>query len=525
MKISIQKPLFFTELGKRDNNEDCIYPFPTQLPNENNKLFVVCDGVGGQDKGEFASELACKTFEDFFEKIGNKNVTDDTIKQSFAVVENAFDNFFEKNPSSKGMATTVVMAYLHEGGVSVGYCGDSRLYQIRNKQIIFQTQDHTPTNDLLRAGIITLEEAQENKRTSKISRAMQGKSVRAVLPEIIHITDIQKDDIFFLCSDGVWDTLDDNFIKLFQSDSSDKDLIKMIIEYCSEDSKDNFSAYLIRIEEVVAENRQSIQPPPKTQEIPKIQKTIIQNSLTQANQTPLKKNNLVQNIAITSIILAIPIIAYIIYTNNNSPVSTTSNHTKEKQEATTNSITSETNKNIPQNNNTNTFNKKNEEPDNQNEDNTKGKSEKTIIKEFYEKTTKEDVSVSLVTGNLYRITKQGETISSLCLYNGKKPQNVGGPYQSEWKFGNGLCKISTNDIPAEQKHGFINTNGTPIGDGVVYESIKLENGKIHAVKNGEDVYMDLTGKKITENKPTEKSEKQPKKETEKTEEKPNEKSE
>ncbi len=518
MKISILTPISFTGLGKRDNNEDCIYPF-LQQATANDQLFVVCDGVGGQDKGEVASELACKSFANFFNINKQEAITEDLMKSSFSYTENAFDEYFVENAQAKGMATTVVMAYLHEKGISVGYCGDSRLYQIRNKEIIFQTQDHTPTNDLLRAGVITQEEAQENKRTSKISRAIQGKTVRAVLPEIHLITDIQAGDIFFLCSDGVWDTLEDNFLKLFQSNSSNEEVVKMIVDYCAEDSKDNFSAYLIPIEKVFFENI------PLKQENTKLknqttphQNNEITSQETLKNITP-QQNQTTQNLAQKSIffqkgivavtILTFFIIVFAIYYNNQKKP------TQNNPKNTGNPVASEIKKNNTQNQEKNKF-----DDEKGNKQNTQhkqeGKNEKTIIREFYEKTTNESVSVSLLTGNLYRITKSNESISSLCLYNGKKPQNVGVPYQSEWRFSNGLCKVSTNDIPKKQKHGFINTTGTAIGEGIVYESIKFENDKIHAVKNGEDIYMDYTGKEIK----TTKKDKPDKKITENPEEKP-----
>jgi len=66
MKITLERPVAATEKGKRNNNEDCIYPL-SELANAGQRLFMVCDGVGGAEKGEVASALACDSFQTFFD--------------------------------------------------------------------------------------------------------------------------------------------------------------------------------------------------------------------------------------------------------------------------------------------------------------------------------------------------------------------------------------------------------------------------------------------------------------------------
>lgn len=65
MIITIGKPCAITEKGGRSNNEDSIYPLPEQVTLDQ-KLFMVCDGVGGAEKGEVASSLACESIQTFF---------------------------------------------------------------------------------------------------------------------------------------------------------------------------------------------------------------------------------------------------------------------------------------------------------------------------------------------------------------------------------------------------------------------------------------------------------------------------
>ncbi len=277
IQISLKTPISFSELGKRNNNEDCIFP---QEATTHDKLFIVCDGVGGLEKGEIASELACESFANYFEQNKTQPINDTFLKEAFFYTEKCFDDYFVENPQTKGMGTTVVLGYIYENGIAVLHAGDSRFYQIRKGEVIFQTTDHTPINDLLRMGVITESEIDPNeKRSSKISRAIQGKSVKANAPEISYITDIQKDDIFFLCSDGVWDTLDTNFITLFQGNSSVEEIIQIIKDYCAGDSKDNFSAHLFQVEEVI----QSI--PSNNLDIPLVENPKIENHIPENNAT------------------------------------------------------------------------------------------------------------------------------------------------------------------------------------------------------------------------------------------------
>ena len=67
MIITIGKPCAITEKGGRSNNEDSIYPLPEQVTLDQ-KLFMVCDGVGGAEKGEVASSLACESIQTFVPK-------------------------------------------------------------------------------------------------------------------------------------------------------------------------------------------------------------------------------------------------------------------------------------------------------------------------------------------------------------------------------------------------------------------------------------------------------------------------
>ena len=67
MKINIYKPLAVQELGKRDNQEDCVYP-SVGSATSGDSLFILCDGMGGHEHGEVASQTVCKCVSDYFRR-------------------------------------------------------------------------------------------------------------------------------------------------------------------------------------------------------------------------------------------------------------------------------------------------------------------------------------------------------------------------------------------------------------------------------------------------------------------------
>ena len=254
MKILINQPLSLNEIGKRKNQEDSIFPPATLMQSSlwksNADIFVVCDGVGGLNKGEIASELACNKFAGNIPAPKFGASTQETILQAFEKTQNAFDEYIDANPEAKGMATTLVAVHIHEEGLTVTQCGDSRFYHIRYEKTLWQTEDHTMINELIKAGVMTLEEAKESK-SNKISRAIQGNNVKKTKPDIHFITDIQKDDYLFLCSDGVSGSITDTELSaILSAEETNQEKMQTINTLCEANSADNYSAYLIQIEEV-----------------------------------------------------------------------------------------------------------------------------------------------------------------------------------------------------------------------------------------------------------------------------------
>jgi protein phosphatase len=247
MNIIIERPFATTEKGKRLNNEDSIYP-SSELASPEQRLFVVCDGVGGAEKGEIASELACDSFETYFSTfLGESDPSEDFINKAVRYVELQFDEYIKQNPEAQGMATTFTLLYIGNNGITIAYAGDSRIYQFRDGKIIFKTEDHRLVNSWIKLGKITEEEAETHPKRNVITRAIVG-SEHITSADVNMLTDIEPGDRFFLCTDGVTESFSDKALtEIFSKGNNSEEVKNIIVECCNNQSKDNFSFYIIPI--------------------------------------------------------------------------------------------------------------------------------------------------------------------------------------------------------------------------------------------------------------------------------------
>ena len=251
MNITLQKPFSISEIGIRFKNEDSVYP-NSESVSINNRLFLVCDGVGGLKKGEVASSIACDSIQTYFHTFldTDKPFDPDFIEKSIRYTEIRFNEYVAKNPSAQGMATTLCLLYFAPDGIFLTHVGDSRIYQFRNGEIIFKTEDHSLVNSMVKTGQITREEANKHPQKNLIYQAIQGSHVPVEL-EIIKITDVLPNDEFFMCTDGVTETFNDESLsELFATNNPAKKKINTIRDICKKNAKDNYSAYLIPILDV-----------------------------------------------------------------------------------------------------------------------------------------------------------------------------------------------------------------------------------------------------------------------------------
>lgn len=248
MKITINTPLAIHELGKRDNQEDSIYPQEDKVSSDE-RLFLLCDGMGGHDNSEVASQMVCNVLSELIlaGQWEDGVLPDSLIQQALAEVQVRINTF--DNGSMRQMGTTLTLLSLHRGGATMAHIGDSRIYHIRpgERRILYKSRDHSLVYDLFLSGEISKDEMANFDRKNVITRAIMPGKEQQAKADIVHTTNIQPGDVFFLCSDGIIEQMDDAaLVDFFASKMTDDKKRKFLIDN-TKDNNDNHSAWIIRI--------------------------------------------------------------------------------------------------------------------------------------------------------------------------------------------------------------------------------------------------------------------------------------
>jgi len=254
MQIKLNRPYALNEQGRRDNSEDSIFP-EKGAASADNRFFLVCDGMGGHEKGEVASRTVCAAFAAFLE---NR----DAVSFDVTVFEQALEYAYaqlDKEDTNDGelkMGTTLTFVDFHAGGVFMAHIGDSRIYHLRRQGnrvgILYKSRDHSYVGELIQAGIITEEEAAIHPQKNVITRVMQPHQKKLVHAYIHETDDVAARDCFFLCTDGILESVNDALLcDIVGRDIDDESKMKAIYKACLEGSRDNFSAYLISVGDVI----------------------------------------------------------------------------------------------------------------------------------------------------------------------------------------------------------------------------------------------------------------------------------
>lgn len=255
MKFKI-KAYNLQELGQRTNQEDSLFPALGKSTSDD-RLFVLCDGMGGHEKGEVASTTVCATLSRVILSAWHPGevLSDELFLQALSAAYDALDA--KDNGEERKMGTTLTFLCLHASGATVAHIGDSRIYQLRPAsknspaRIVFRTQDHSLVNDLVKIGEITEEEAKHHPQKNVITRAMQPCQEHRAKADIAHLTDILPGDYFYMCSDGMLEEAsDENILNIItKPNATDEQKLEML-RNVTEENKDNHTAHLIHIDGV-----------------------------------------------------------------------------------------------------------------------------------------------------------------------------------------------------------------------------------------------------------------------------------
>ena len=232
-----------TDVGqKRQVNQDYVYASEEPVGNLPN-LFVVADGMGGHNAGDFASSFAVQTLVHTIQEDENQN----PIKIIRNAVEEANRKVLEESKlhvEMSGMGTTMVLVTIVDDYAYVANVGDSRLYLIED-QILQITKDHSLVQEMVKRGLITKEEAREHPDKNIITRVL------GIGPEIeVDFFDIhlKENSVLLLCSDGLSNMVADEDIWRIVSTSREmKEAGMRLVSLANENGgKDNIAVVLVQ---------------------------------------------------------------------------------------------------------------------------------------------------------------------------------------------------------------------------------------------------------------------------------------
>lgn len=230
-----------TDIGiSRKFNQDYSLECDEPIGNLDN-LYVVCDGLGGHNAGEFASENAAEIFFDIVEN-SDSRMPLSIFKEAVTKV-NELIYYKGQEPAYEGMATTLVGVTIRDDTAYVVNVGDSRAYII-GREINQITWDHSYVGELIREGRISEDEARFHSKNNVITRAIGGEA--SVEPDYFQVT-MEPGETILLCSDGLYNMVSEHTMKaVVNAKMPLKAKVEKLISLANEaGGKDNIAVVLI----------------------------------------------------------------------------------------------------------------------------------------------------------------------------------------------------------------------------------------------------------------------------------------
>ncbi|MGA7293993.1 MAG: PP2C family serine/threonine-protein phosphatase [Terriglobales bacterium] len=201
----------------RKNNEDSFgywEPEDDQQFLRKGRLAVVADGMGGYEGGQEASRLAVDTLIAAYRDFSGDDPQRALIEGLQAAHEQIRQYSFD-HPELRGMGTTctavAIVGGAHFEGLYYVHVGDTRLYLIRDHQIIRVTRDHSYVGRLVEAGMISPEEAEHHPQRNILTAAL-GTNPDLIMDSPGHPEPLRPEDVLLICTDGLWGLVRDSEI-------------------------------------------------------------------------------------------------------------------------------------------------------------------------------------------------------------------------------------------------------------------------------------------------------------------------
>jgi protein phosphatase len=218
-----------TDIGKvRTNNEDAL------IINDELKLFLVADGMGGQSAGEVASRMACEEVDRFIVerlKLG-KIEPSKRLELLKLAVKHANEIIYKKassEPALKTMGTTIVCAWIVDDRLYVVHAGDSRLYRIRDGVLEQLTTDHNKLAEQVASGKVSVDVAKNLGYENILTKAV---GVKEHIEPDAKEYDFKQSDAMLLCTDGLVKMINDDKISKIVNDTklNNKEKVEKLIQ-------------------------------------------------------------------------------------------------------------------------------------------------------------------------------------------------------------------------------------------------------------------------------------------------------
>jgi len=228
----------------RENNEDSV------TFDEETRLGILADGMGGYNAGEIASGMATAFIKSelgrWLSQAGRHANAKEVRRAMEICVDNANRSIFNaanSNPQYSGMGTTLVLGVFQEARLMLGHIGDSRCYRLRDGELAQITKDRSLLQEQMDAGLITPEQAATSTNKNLVTRALGVED--AVLLEVNEHR-VEPGDIYLMCSDGLSDMVDDaNIAQLLAVDAPLELKVGQLIEAANANGgRDNISVLL-----------------------------------------------------------------------------------------------------------------------------------------------------------------------------------------------------------------------------------------------------------------------------------------
>lgn len=210
---------------------------------DNNGLYAVADGMGGEKFGELAALVTVQEMKNIKFSDENQGMAEYLIKRNTAIC-----NLIKENNGSR-IGSTFAGLYINKGDADIVNIGDSRVYLFRDWELTQLSQDHTITQQMINIGVLTKEAAATRSDRHKLTQHLGIFPHEMVIEPYFTKTDVKTGDIFLLCSDGLTDMLSDINIKdiLIGSASIKTKAESLYAEALEKGGKDNITIILVEV--------------------------------------------------------------------------------------------------------------------------------------------------------------------------------------------------------------------------------------------------------------------------------------